>query len=85
VDQFSVKVDAQLVHGIGLPRIDATNKHIRPKAHIVLKDQKTGGMIYIQYEGILPLDGQHAKSFNGDTTATPGFNEDCRSFLPTRP
>ncbi|KAL8790157.1 MAG: hypothetical protein Q9195_006484 [Heterodermia aff. obscurata] len=67
---FSPSVDAEIVgNGNDYIHNDPSGKHMRLDAHGVVKDKATGGIIYINYTGIIDISPELASILGGKEDA----------------
>jgi len=66
---YPLKLDAKFVHGADFIKFDPNGKYARLEVQSLLKDEATGGLVRLNYNGNVSLAGGMGKVLRGDSDA----------------
>ncbi|KAL2209928.1 hypothetical protein CC79DRAFT_1365346 [Sarocladium strictum] len=71
---YPYQIHARFIHGADYLRLDADDRHVRLDVRATAQDTDTGGLLLLNYNGIVDITGDEGLIIRGDDNAhTTGF------------
>jgi hypothetical protein len=77
---YPYQIHARFIHGSDYLHLDLDERHVRLDVRATAQDTDTGGLLLLNYNGIVDITGDEGLIIRGDDNAhTTGFGNACKS------